>query len=75
MAIFQGSPRVARQSDSNQARQVGPGAGATKVSKTSEGFFCKDWELQSSFLLPPKGGMHRIGGSKLGLQACLVVWD
>lgn len=38
VAVFQGSPRVARQSASNQARQVGPGAHAAKVSKTSEGF-------------------------------------
>lgn len=49
--VFQCSPRVLRQSASNQARQVGPGAGAAKVSKISEGFFSA--EAGSSVLLPP----------------------
>ena len=50
VAVFQGSPRVARQSASNQARQVGPRAGAAKVSRTSEGFFLP--RQGSSVLLP-----------------------
>lgn len=39
MPVFQGSPRAARQPASNQARQVGPRAGAAKRSKIIRGHF------------------------------------
>ena len=50
VAVFQDSLRVARQLASNQARQVGPRAGAAKVSRTSQGFFLL--RQGSSVLLP-----------------------
>lgn len=68
MAVFQGSPRVARQSVSDQARQVGPGAGAAKVSTRA-------FPAETGKFSPPYRWQASRQRALAGLQARLAVRD